>query len=106
MYPPRMKSWISGQCDILVLATNINQNVKKGPLSHQEMKCLFLDYIQFPMISQAIQAINVNQNVTKGPLSHQKMKCLFVDYIQFLIMGQEIQEMNVDQNAKKAPKSS
>ena len=34
--PPttRMKSWISGQCDILVLATNINQNVKKIPLSH------------------------------------------------------------------------
>ena len=33
---------------------------KKGPLSHQKMKCLFLDYIQLLMISQAIQAMKVN----------------------------------------------
>ena len=33
---------------------------KKGPLSHQKIKCSFLDYIQLLMISQAIQAKNVN----------------------------------------------
>ena len=61
------------------------------------MKCLLLDYIQFLMINQAIQAPNVDQNVKKGPLSHQKMKCLFVDYIQFLIIGRVIQATNIDQ---------
>ena len=54
----------------VIQATKVNQNAKKGPLSHQEMKCLFLDYIQILMISQAIQAMKVNQNVTKCPLSH------------------------------------
>ena len=43
---------------------------EKGPLSHQKMKCSFLDYIQFLMINQAIQAMNIDQNVKKG---HQKM---------------------------------
>ena len=39
----------------VIQATKVNQNAKKGPLSHQKMKCLFLDYIQILMISQAIQ---------------------------------------------------
>ena len=43
---------------------------KKGPQSHQKMKCLFLDYVQILMISQAIQAMKVNRNVEKCPLSH------------------------------------
>ena len=60
------------------------------------MKCLFLDYIQILMISQAIQAMKVNQNVTKSPLSHQKMKCLFLDYIQLLMIGCAIQATKVD----------
>ena len=34
---------------------------KKGPLSHEKMKCLFLDYVQILMISEAIQAMKVNQ---------------------------------------------
>ena len=38
---------------------------KKGPLSHQKIKCLFLDYIQLLMIGQAIQAKNVDQNAKK-----------------------------------------
>ena len=33
---------------------------KKRPLSHQKMKCLFLDYVQLLMISQAILAMKVN----------------------------------------------
>ena len=45
---------------------NVDQNVKKGPLSHHKMKCLFLDYVQFLMIVQAIQATNVDQNAKKA----------------------------------------
>ena len=33
---------------------------KKGPLSHQKMKCSFLDYVQLLMIGQAIQATKVD----------------------------------------------
>ena len=54
----------------VIQATKVNRNAKKGPLSHQKMKCLFLDYVQILMISQAIQAMKVNQNVTKCHLSH------------------------------------
>ena len=39
---------------------------KKGPLSHEKMKCLFLDYIQILMISEAIQAMKVNQSTQNG----------------------------------------
>ena len=45
----------------VIQATKVDQNAKKGPLSHQKMKCLFLDNIQILMISQAIQAMKVNQ---------------------------------------------
>ena len=38
---------------------------EKGPLSHQKIKCLFLDYIQLLMISQAIRANNVSQSAKK-----------------------------------------
>ena len=51
---------------------------KKGSLSHQKVKCLFLDYVQLLMIGQVIHAKNINQNIKntkKGPLSHQKIKC-------------------------------
>ena len=40
---------------------------EKGPLSPQKMKCLFLDYAQFLMISQVIQVTNITQNAKKGP---------------------------------------
>ena len=39
---------------------------KKGPLSHQKMKCLFLDYIQLLMIGHAIKAMEVDQNAKKA----------------------------------------
>ena len=79
------------------------QKNEKGPLSHQKIKCLFLDYVQLLMISQAIQAENVDQTIKKqkGPLSYQKIKWSFLDYIQLLMIGQVIQAKNVDQNAKK-----
>ena len=48
-------------------AKNVDQNVKKqkGPLSHQKIKCSFLDYVQLLMIGQAIQAKNVDQTIKK-----------------------------------------
>ena len=79
---------------------------KKAPLSHQKMKCSFLDYIQLLMIDQVFQAMKFYQNAKKGPLSHFKMKCLFLDYVQFLIISQANQVTKVDQNAKMPPKSS
>ena len=36
---------------------------KKGPLSHEKMKCLFSDYVQILMISKAIQAMKVNHQL-------------------------------------------
>ena len=38
---------------------------EKGPLSHQKMKCSFLDYVQLLMIGWGIQAKNVDQNTRK-----------------------------------------
>ena len=49
---------------------------KKGPLSHQKMKCSFLDYVQLLMISQAIWAMKVNQNAKKGPPKSLKNEML------------------------------
>ena len=43
---------------------------KKRPLSHQKMKCLFWDYIQFLMICQAILAMK-STKMQKKTLSHQ-----------------------------------
>ena len=84
------------------------QKYEKGPLSHQKIKCSFLDYVQLLMIGQVIQAKNVNRNTKKkskkGPLSHQKIKFSFLDYVQLLMIGQVIRAKNVDQNAKKNKK--
>ena len=41
------------------------QKNKKGPLSHQKIKCSFLDYVQLLMIGRAIRAKNVDQNAKK-----------------------------------------
>ena len=35
---------------------------EKGPLSHQKIKCSFLDYVQLLMIGQAIRAKNIDRN--------------------------------------------
>ena len=78
------------------------QKNEKGPLSHQKIKCSFLDYIQLLMIGRTIQAKNVEtQKNEKGPLSHQKIKCSFLDYVQLLMIGRAIRAKNVDRNAKK-----
>ena len=87
------------------------QKNKKGPLSHQKIKCSFLDNTQLLMIGQAIQAKMSTEMYKneKGPLSHQKIKCSFLDYIQLLMISWAIRAKNVDLNAKKQkrpPKSS
>ena len=93
--------------------TEMRRN-KKGPRSHQKIKCLFLDYVQLLMIGQAIWAKNVDQNTKKqknekGPLRHHKIKCSFLDYVQLLMINWAIWAKNVDQNMKKRkrpPKTS
>ena len=42
-----------------------HKKCKKGPLSHQKIKCSFLDYIPLLMIGRAIQAKNVDRNAKK-----------------------------------------
>ena len=76
---------------------------EKSPLSHQKMKCSFLNYIQLLMIGGVIQVMKVDQNAKIFPLSHLKMKCSFLDYVNLLMISQVIREMKVDGNAKKAP---
>ena len=65
---------------------------EKGPLSHQKIKCSFLDYIQLLMISKAIQAKYLDQNVKKQKRSPKlsKEKCSFLDYVQILMISRAI----------------
>ena len=46
------------------MSTEMLKN-KKSPLSHQKIKCLFLDYVQLLMISWVIWARNVDWNAKK-----------------------------------------
>ena len=71
--PPKSsknKMFIFGLCstsDDRLSNLNINHNAKseKNPLSHQKIKCLFLDYVQLLMISRVIWAKNVDRNAKK-----------------------------------------
>ena len=98
--------WWSAERSEQKTSTKMQKN-EKGPLSHQKIKCLFLDYVQLLMIEQAIWEKNVNWNVKKqkNPLSHQKIKCSFLDYVQLLMIGWTIWAKNIDlkKNPKKAP---
>ena len=76
---------------------------EKSPLSHQKMKCSFLNYIQLLMIGRVIQVMKVDQNAKNCPLSHLKLKFSFLDYVQLLMIGQVIRVMKVDGNVKKSP---
>ena len=53
-----------------------HKKMKKGPLSHQKIKCSFLDYIQLLMIGQVIRVTNVDQNMKKGPPKSSKNEML------------------------------
>ena len=84
------------------------KKMKKGPLSHQKIKCLFLDCVQLLMIGQVIWVMNVDWNTNKkkkvAPMS-SKIKCSSLDYIQ-LLMGQVIQATKIDWKCKKRPPKS
>ena len=41
------------------------QKNEKGPLSHQKIKCLILDYVQLLMIGWVIWVMNIDQNAKK-----------------------------------------
>ena len=94
--------WWSAKRSEQKMLTKTQKN-KKGPLSHQKIKCSFLDYVQLLMIGRAIWAKTLSemQKNEKGPLSHQKIKCSFLDYIQLLMIGWAISTENIDRNAKK-----
>ena len=57
--------------------TKVNQNAKKGPLSHQKIKCSFLDYVQLLMIGWVILVMKVNQNAKKAPWFIKKLILIF-----------------------------
>ena len=67
---------------------------EKGPLSHQKIKCSFLDYIQLLMISWVISTENIDRNAKKWkrPPKSLKIKCSFFNYIQLLMIGRAIRE--------------
>ena len=48
--------------------------MKKGPLSHQKIKCLFLDYVQLLMVGKAIWAKNVDRNAKKWKQPSKSLK--------------------------------
>ena len=55
------------------MSTETQKN-EKGPLSHQKIKCLFLDYVQLLMIGQVIQVKNVNRNAKKQKRPPKSLK--------------------------------
>ena len=54
----------------------VDRNVKKGPQSHQKMKCLFLDYVQLLMIGRAIRVTKVDRNVENSTPKSSKNEIL------------------------------
>ena len=56
--------WWSAERSEQKTSTETQKN-EKFPLSHQKIKCSFLDYVQLLMIGQAIWAKNVNRNAIK-----------------------------------------
>ena len=50
---------------------------EKGPLNHFKMKCSFLDYVHFLMISQAIQVTKVDWNAKRPPKSLKNEMLVF-----------------------------
>ena len=81
----------------------VNQNVKKGPLSHQKMKCSFLDYVQLMMIGRVIQVMKVNRNAKKGSPKSLKNEMPIFGLHSTSDHQLSYPVTKVDQNVKKAP---
>ena len=76
----------------------------KRPLSHQKIKCLFFNYINFWWSAEQSEQktlTKTKKNKQKRSLSHWKIKCLFLDYVQLLMISWAIWGNNIDQNPKK-----
>ena len=65
--------WWSAEQSEQKMLTEMQKN-EKGPLSHQKIKCLFLDYFQLLMIGRAIWAKNIDQNAKKWKRSPKSLK--------------------------------
>ena len=50
------------------------QKNERGPLSHQKIKCSFLDYVQLLMIGRVIRAKNVDRNARKKKRPPKSLK--------------------------------
>ena len=61
------------------------QKDKKGTLSHQKIKCSFLNYAQLLMIGRSGQW---TRRPSATPLQSKKIKCSFMDYVPLLMTGQ------------------
>ena len=115
-------------------STKMQKN-EKGPLSHQKIKCSFLDYVQLLMTGQAgrwtrtpsatpLQPKNEmlifglrstsddrpGWSMDLNPICHpspaKKMKCSFLDYVQLLMISRAIQAKNINRNTLKKPKKA
>ena len=74
---------------------------KKGPLSHQKIKCSFWITFNFWWLAkQSEQKTSTEmQNNKKGPLSHQKIKCSFI--FGLCSTSDDWPSDPIDRNAKK-----
>ena len=65
--------WWSAERSEQKMLTEMQKN-EKGPLSHQKIKCLFLDYVQLLMIGRVIWAKNVDRNAKKWKRPPKSLK--------------------------------
>ena len=80
--------------------------MQKRPLSHQKIKCSFLDYVQLLMICRVIWVTKVNCNANKGPLSHQKINSHFWITFNFWWSAEQSEWQKSTTMQKRPSKSS
>ena len=79
------------------------QKNEKYPLSHEKIKCSFLDYVQLLMFGQTIQAKNVDQTIkkTKRPPKLSKNKMFIFGLCSTSDDPPSDPSKNINRNAKK-----
>ena len=85
-------SWLAQWSEQKTL-TEMQKN-ENGPISHQKIKCSFLDYLQLLMIGWAIRTKNINQNTKKWkrPPKSSKNKMFVFGFCQLLMISKAIWE--------------
>ena len=71
----------------VIRVTKVDQNAKKGPLSHQKNEILVFGLHSTSDDRPSYPSNKCWPKCKKGPLSHQIMKCLFLDYVQRRMIG-------------------